>query len=85
MDGLKNINTLFEYAQRRQTPIFHVSDQVLAEIVNRESIRLTPLSFVAGISAAAAAIAFFYAIHGWLSVTGSVADYFDPSVLDILL
>ena len=86
MDKLKNIETLFNYAQQDQTPVFHIGNKVLTEIMNRETIRLTPLSLMAGISAAAAAIAFFYAINGWLSMTGgSVADYFDPSVLDVLL
>ena len=42
-------------------------------------------AIMAGVSAAAAVIALFYAINSWMSLTWSVADYFDPTVLDVLL
>lgn len=85
MDSLERIEKLFEQAQLAGTPVFHVSDRVLVEIAERQSVRLMPLSIMAGISAAAAVIALFYAINSWLSLTWSVADYFDPTVLNVLL
>ena len=85
MDKLGKIEALFERACQGPTPIFHVGERVIAEIAARNSIRLTPLSFVAGLSAAAAAIALFYAINGWMTLSSSVVDYFDPAVLDALL
>lgn len=85
MDKLGKLEALFERACQGPTPIFHVGENVIAEIAARGSIRLTPLSFVAGLSAAAAAIALFYAISGWMTLSGSVVDYFDPAVLDALL
>jgi len=85
MDKLGRIEKLFERARLCGTPVFHVSDQVLAEIAERQSVRLMPLSIMAGISAAAAVIALFYAINSWMSLTWSLTDYFDPTVLDVLL
>ena len=85
MDSLDRIEKLLEQARRWETPVFHVSDQVMAEIVERQGVRLMPLSIMAGVSAAAAVIALFYAINSWMSLTWSVADYFDPTVLDVLL
>jgi hypothetical protein len=85
MDSLKRIEKLFERVRLCGTPVFHVSDQVMAEIAERQCVRLMPLSIMAGISAAAAAIALFYAIHSWESLTWSLTDYFDPTVLDVLL
>ena len=85
MDSLERIEKLFEQARRCETPVFQVSDQVMVEIAERQCVRLMPLSIMAGVSAAAAVIALFYAINSWMSLTWSVADYFDPTVLDVLL
>ena len=85
MDNLKQIEALFERARLVNMPVFHVSDQVLAEIAARQSIQLRPWSIMAGISAAAAVIAVVYTINTWMSMTWSYADYFDPTVLDVLL
>ena len=85
MDSLKRIEKLLEQARLCGTPVFHVSDQVMAEIADRQCVRLMPLSIMAGISATAAAIALFYAMHSWASLTWSLTDYFDPTVLDVLL
>ena len=85
MDSLERIEKLLAQARLCETPVFHVSDRVMAEIAERQSVRLMPLSIMAGISAAAAVIAVFYAINSWMSLTWSVADYFDPTVLDVLL
>ena len=85
MDKLNRIERLIEQARQCSAPVFHVSDQVLAEIAARQSIQLTPLSIVACISAAAAVIALVYAVNGWLSMTGSLVDYFNPAVLEVLL
>jgi hypothetical protein len=85
MDNLKKIEALFEQARLVNMPVFHVSDQVLAEIAARQSIQLRPWSIMAGISAAAAVIAVVYTVNTWMSMTWSLADYFDPTVLDVLL
>ena len=85
MDNLKRIERLFEHARQCATPVFHVGDRVLEDITVRQSVQLTPLSIVAGISAAAAVIALAYVVNSWLSMSGSLVDYFDPSVLDVLL
>ena len=85
MDTLKKLETLFERAANAQTPVFHIGDQVLAEIAARQTIQLKPWSIMAGLSAAAAVIAIVYTVNTWLSMTWSLADYFDPTVLDILM
>lgn len=85
MDQLNKLETLFEQARQAATPVFHVSDRVLADIADRRSVRLTPFSIMAGLSAAAAVIALVYAVNSWLSMTWTLADYFDPTVLDVLL
>ncbi len=85
MDNLNRLEQLFERAGQVSMPVFHVSDQVLAEIAARQSIQLRPWSIMAGISAAAAVIALVYTVNSWMSMTWSLADYFDPTVLDIIL
>jgi hypothetical protein len=85
MGRLEKFEALFDQANRSPVPMFHVSDRVLAEIAMREAIPLSPLSWVAGISAAAAAIALFFAVQGWMAVSSSMVNYFDPAVLDFLL
>ena len=86
MGTLEKIEMMFNRANRVPIPTFHVGDRVLAEIAMRETIPLRPLSLVAGVSAAAAAIALFFAVQGWLSINStSIANYFDPAVLDLLL
>ena len=85
MDNLRQLETLFERAGQVSMPVFHVSDQVLAEIAARQSIQLRPWSIMAGISAAAAVIAVAYTVNTWMSMTWSLADYFDPTVLEMLL
>lgn len=85
MDSLKKLETLFERAGEVSMPVFHVSDQVLAEIAARQSIQLRPWSIMAGISAAAAVIAVVYTVNTWMSMTWSLADHFDPTVFNMLL
>ncbi len=85
MDNLNKLELLFERAGQASMPVFHVSDQVLAEIAARQSIQLRPWSIMAGISAAAAVIALVYTVNTWMSMTWSLAEYFDPTVLDIIL
>ncbi|MCF7974858.1 MAG: hypothetical protein K9N55_13650 [Phycisphaerae bacterium] len=85
MDNLRKIETLFEQARLVNMPVFHVSDQVLAEIAARQSIQLRPWSIMAGISAAAAVIAVVYTVNTWMSMTWSLADIYDPTILDVLL
>jgi hypothetical protein len=85
MDQIKKIEELFEQARMIGTPVFRVSDQVLDEIADRKTVQLTPFSIMAGLSAAAAVIALVYAVNSWLSMTWTLADYFDPTVLDVLL
>ncbi len=85
MDSLRQLETLFERAGQVSTPVFHVSDQVLAEIAARQSIQLRPWSIMAGISAAAAVIAMAYTINTWTTKPWSLVDYFDPTVLEMLL
>lgn len=85
MDQMSRIEKLFERARMIGTPVFHVSDQVLDEIADRKTVELVPFSIIAGLSAAAAVIALVYAINSWLSMTWTLADYFDPTVLNVLL
>jgi hypothetical protein len=85
MDNLNKLEQLFERAGQVSMPVFHVSDQVLAEIAARQSIQLRPWSIMAGISAAAAVIALVYTVNTWMSMTWSLADHFDPTVLDFIL
>jgi len=85
MDNLKRIESLFEQARQVNMPVFHVSDQVLAEIAARQCIQLRPWSIMAGISAAAAVIAVVYTVNTWMSMTWSLPDYFDTTILDVLL
>ena len=60
MDTLKKIDNLFQQAAdqvaQQKTPVFHVSEWVIAELMMDESPRLVPLSVFAGISAVAAAV-----------------------------
>lgn len=85
MDQMNKLEKFFEQTRRIGTPVFHVSDQVLEEIADRKTVQLTPFSIMAGLSAAAAVIALVYAINSWLSMTWTLADYFDPTLLDVLL
>ena len=85
MDTLKNLEKLFEQAATAKTPVFHVGDQVLEEIAARQTIQLRPWSIMAGISAAAAVIAIAYTVNTWMSMTWTLADYFDPTLLDVLM
>lgn len=68
MDTLKKIERLFERARQADTPVFHVSDRVIADIRPPEVIPLMPLSVVAGLSAAAAVLFFFMAVNAWTTV-----------------
>ena len=85
MDQLNKIEKLFERARLVGTPVFHVGDRILAEIEDRRTVQLTPFSIMAALSAAAAVIALVYAVNSWLSMTWTLADYFDPTVLNVLL
>lgn len=85
MDTLKKLDRLFEHAAQTKTPVFHVGDQVLEEIAARQTIQLRPWSIMAGISAAAAVIAIVYTVNTWMSMTWTLADYFDPTLLDVLM
>ncbi|MFC1764456.1 hypothetical protein ACFL6U_20605 [Planctomycetota bacterium] len=78
MDTLKKLERLFERDRLGTTPVFHVSNRVIAELGPRETVTLVPLSVFAGVSAAAAALLLFLAVNAWNTMNGPLAELLTP-------
>jgi hypothetical protein len=78
MDTLKRIEKLFEQARQDETPVFHVSHRVMADLAALAPPRLIPLSVFAGVAAAAAVVMFLLSVQTWNYLNSPLAQLLTP-------
>jgi hypothetical protein len=78
MDTLKKLDQLFALARQGETPVFSVSDRVIADLGQCDVPSLVPLSVFAGVSAVAAAVLLLLAVNAWNYLNSPLAELLTP-------
>ena len=80
MDTLEGIEKLAQKAREEETPVFGVTEKVLLKIMSASELKVGFMAFelFAGLSAVAASIILFLAIHTWTYLSNPVMEFLSP-------
>ena len=83
MDTLKQIDKLVSRARQEAIPVVDVADRVLWQIRTagmgvKAPVPIAPLGIFAGLSAVAASIIVFLAIHAWMALNNPMMELYRP-------
>ncbi|MCK4958081.1 MAG: hypothetical protein KAT00_01745 [Planctomycetes bacterium] len=78
MDTLEFIKKLVVIACFDSGDEIDISGQVMRRIRSAKTIKVAPLAFFAGVSAAAACLALFFTIQSWIYMSNPIMEFFMP-------
>jgi hypothetical protein len=78
METLELIKKLALIARQDCGPAVDVSGKVMQRIRSARTIKMTPLRYFAGASAAAASFVLFFTIQSWMYMSDPIMEFFTP-------
>ena len=78
METLEFIKKLALIACQDRGPEVDVSGRVMRRLRSARTIKVAPLTFFAGVSAAAACLVLFLTIQSWIYMSDPIMEFFTP-------